>query len=735
MNDRSIIEAPGPRGRDLWVDEYLPGSQVAASEPAGLQIDATWIRGALFRQRWLIGATILVAMLGGLIITLLMTPLYEAKATIRLQPWGNFIVEGQDVSTQIGSSNEIDLFMETQGQVIRSRNLATQVAEALKPGTINAVLGRDIDTKRPAELSDEEWAANKKARAADALQTGVKAEVPYSSQIISILYTSQDPVLAATVVNAYAEAYEKSDIRDNIEDNNYARDYLLEQIDRVRGELDVAERAANAYARSSGIVTPDTVGTDGETGQTITGANLSSINQTVSSARAARIAAEQRWRAAASVPAQQLPEVQSNPTVQSLNARRTELVDKLTNLRQRFTEDYPEIVDIKERMRLIDQQINQTGENVKASIRNEYIIARNQEAALIGELDNVTQDALQEQDQTVEFSGLEREAEALREQLKILLDRFNSISTAANVRSGSINILDKATVPNSPVSPNIQTNMLISLVLGVALAAGLALVREIFVDQFRRPEDIDNRLGVPVLGITPFLKPDDIDHQEANQFSSLMEAYASIRSTIDFAVPRDGAVVQFTSSQSGEGKSTTALILAELFARLGRRTLLIDCDLRKPSILRLLDSDKAEAGIAEVLLNHTTLEQAVIEGVHENLHILPVAGIPPNPVELLSTKRFRNFIDEQREHYSIVIIDSCPVLGLADAPEIAQVVDATVFVIEANRTSFAQAKTALRRLTHVGANVTGAVLTKYRALEAGSDYAYQYEYYQYGDSK
>lgn len=736
MNDRSIIETPDPGRRDLWADGYLPGEVVPyQQEPGGFQINTDWLRGALFRQRWLIAASILAALLVGLVVTLLATPIYQASATVRVQPWGNYIVEGQDVNTPIASSTEIDLFLETQGAVIESRNLAEVVANDLSVGTRNALLGDKIDETRPPDRSDEQWLEDKKLLAIDALQQGVSADVPVNSQIITINFMSEDPALAAEIANAYSAAYQQSDTRRNVESNTYAREYLLEQIQQVRERLETSERAANDYARNVGIVTPDTTGTDGETGQTITGANLSSINQTVAAARANRIAAEQKWRSVANVPADQLPEVQTNSAVQSLVTQRATLQGELTNLRQRYNEQFPEIVDVKARIELLDRQIEQTGQNIKAAIRSEYIIARNQEAALAGELSNVTQDALVEQDEKIEFTGLEREAEALRGQLSQLLDRYNSISTAANVQSGAITVLDNATIPRTPVSPDILRNMIIALVLGVALAGGLALVREIFVDQFRRAEDIDERLGLPVLGITPYVKSDDIDQQEANQFSSLMEAYASIRSTIDFAVPRDGAVVQLTSSQASEGKSTTALILAELFARLGRKTLLIDADLRKPSIVKLLDVERPDAGIAEVLLGHAPLEEALIEGVHENLDILSVAGIPPNPVELVSSRRFRDFVAKQREEYSLVLIDSSPVLGLADAPQIAQIVDGSIFVIEANRTSFSQAKTAIKRLQAVGANVIGGILTKYRALEAGADYAYQYQYYQYGDDK
>lgn len=425
----------------------------------------------------------------------------------------------------------------------------------------------------------------------------------------------------------------------------------------------------------------------------------------------------------------------ASPVVQGLTEERAKLNADLAVLRQRYNDDFPAIADIRSRLSLIDQQIERTGADVKASIRGQFQVARQQEEAMQRELGAVTSDALVEQDKKIEFTSLEREAVALREQLKSLLDRFNQITAASNLQASSITPLDTATVPGSPIAPSLPRNLMIALVLGFGLAAGLALVREIFVDQFRRGEDIEDRLGITFLGLTPFVKSDDLESEEANQFSTLMEAYAAIRSTIDYAVPRKGAVIQFTSSQASEGKSTTSLILAQLFARLGRRTLLIDADLRKPSVHALLDIERPSAGLAEVLLGHVHFDDAKIDTVCDNLSILSVARIPPNPIELVSSSQFRGLIDACRSEYSLVIIDSSPMLGLADAAEIAKIVDATVFVIEANRTSLAQARTAVNRLQAVGANIIGSVLTKYRALEAGSDYSYQYQYYQYGERK
>lgn len=739
MTNQPTVHSPDGRGpgRELWVDGYLPPAYAEPQQPSSSTIiDIAWVRGAIYRQRWLILATLLVALLGGLVITLLTTPVYEARSTVRVAPLGNYwIITGQEATAPVKSNSEIGAFMQTQERVLESRKFGELVAQNLTPASRNALLAEDIDERRPPNRSDEDWENDKIRLSVASLTRSVDVRIPRDNYVIEIVFESEDPALAAEVANAYAEVYVQSDARRSIEDSEYVRDFLRKEIEAVRGQLAEAEKTANAYARNSGIVTPATVGVNGETGLTITGANLSSINQTVANARANRISAEQKWRAVENIPAEQLPEVQSNTAIQDLTAEKAKLSGDLVNLRERYNDQFPEIVDVKARIELIEQQIATTAANIKASIRSEFVIAQRQEAALTSELGNVTNEALVEQDEKIEYTSLERNAQALREQLTELLARYNQVSSASNIQTGALTLLDGAVVPYTPTSPSLTRNMILALFLGVAMAGGLALVREVFVDQFRRAEDVEDRLGIPVLGLTPYVKSDDIEGQEANQFSSLVEAYASIRSTIDFALPRDGAVLQMTSSQAAEGKSTTSLILAELFARLGRRTLLIDCDLRKPSIIPLLDIEPKENGIAEVLLGQANLSEAVIEGVHDNLHILSVAQIPSNPVELLSSVKFRDFIEENRENYSMIIIDSSPILGLADAPEIAEKVDATVFVIEANRTSFAEARSATQRIKAVGGNIIGAILTKYRALEAGSDYNYQYQYYQYGDGK
>ncbi|TRD11669.1 polysaccharide biosynthesis tyrosine autokinase [Erythrobacter insulae] len=734
MNDPQIFQAPEPRGSRSWIDSYLPQNQMVHHQPRQKLIDMAAVRGVIFRQRWLIAGIIIAAVVTGLIVTLLATPMYEARSTVRVEPYASYIVEGQNVDQGIAPS-QVFQQLNTYVGIITSRNLANVVAEQKNLGERTDFLGPNIDESRPENMSDAQWLDAKQKMAAAKLHRSVSSEFPTNNWIITIVYRSEDPQIAAEMANAYSDAFVASDTKDTIAENEYAKEYLREQIQLVRGRLEEAEQAANGYARRSGIIVQTGQDEFGASGQTLTSSNLASINTRVAAATADRIAAEQRWRSVQSVPASQLPEVQSNQALQTLISDRTLKETELTDLRQRYNDEFPQIGNVRAQIETLNRQINRSSSDIKASVRNEYIVARNRENALRQELSDLTGATLAEQDRQVEYSVLEREAGALRLQLQALLARFNQVSTATDIQSGTINPLDTAIAPGSPYSPNLLRNMLMSIVFGIAFAGALAVLRELLDDRVRSLDDVEERLGLPLLGHTPFVEDEDIGTEGRNRFGSLMESYASIRSTIDFALPRDRNVIQLTSSEASEGKSTTAIILAELFASLGRKTLLIDADMRRPSLAGLIDVKDPEYGFVEVLLGHTDLESAVIKGVHENLEILPIRELPTNPSEILSSKQLRDFIDKYREEYSLIIFDAPPVLGLADAPALAGMVDGSIFVLEANRVRFSQAKVAIRRLQSAGGNVFGTVLTKYRALEAGQSYNYNYDYYQYGKSK
>lgn len=726
------------QNRGSWSDQYLPGHEVPHEETTGGLISLATIRGLLFRQRIILIGVTAAALVIGLTITLLMRPVYEAGATVRVDPTGVNIVEGQDLAPT-PNSNEINRYMNTLGSVIQSKNMAYRVVDELKLDANDEFLGEAFANGRPSGTTAKQWAYARREAAAGIAQGGVSVDIPSDNRIITIKFRSGNPRFASLVANGYADAFVQDDIRRGLETNLYARNYLQDQIRTIGTKLQAAEMKANAYAKQNRIVgsslaapASDKEGGAGP-GGTITVANLASINSTYTKLRADRIAAEQRWRAIANTPATQLPEVQQNATIQALQTDRSKLVTQLAEMRQRYGSNYPQVREAKAQVDSLDAQITRISTEIKNGIRDQYQIALRQEQGLSGELQQVADETLDEQDRRVQYNILDREANALRTQLATLLERYNQLAAAANVDSGAVTKLDGAPTPNQPVSPNLVKNMLAALLLGTGLAIGVAVLREAFDDRLRSSEDVERKLGTPMLGFTPHLTSEEIAEQIQDPFSSLMEAYSSLRTSIDFAVAGEHRVLQVTSSQPSEGKSLTSSVLARKYAQLGRRTLLIDADLRKPTINHLFGTKRSSVGFAEVLLGDVDLDRALLDGTPENLDVLPVGSIPASPVELLSSQRLADFLARCRGLYDLVIVDSSPVMGLADAPLISNHVDGVIFIVEANRSHFGQAKTALRRLRSAGANVAGAVLTKYRSAEAGLSYDYVYNYYSYGN--
>ncbi|MEL6540854.1 MAG: polysaccharide biosynthesis tyrosine autokinase [Pseudomonadota bacterium] len=694
-------------------------------------IDANSLRGLFNRQFVPMLIALISALIIGGIITALQTPQYEASATVRIEPNGNRSITGIGMSRDINTS-QFDEYIRTLGEVARSRSMAETVAENLDLASRVNFVGESIEERRPEGISDGDWVEAKGAIIATELMENLEVEVPLNDSIMTLTYTSTSPALAAEIVNGYAQAFSESDTREEVEDSAYARSFLEEQINETRDQLREAEMASNSYARGASLIAAGSVDTATGGVVTVTGSNLASINATVAEARAARIKAEQAWRAAQNLPAEDLPEVRRNRTVQTLTTERVKLENDLIALLNRYDEQFPEVVETRQRIAQINTQIDKIGESERATLRNNFVIAQNQERALQSELRSVTSSALDEQDRQVQFDVLERDAQALRTKLDSLLENYSKLSSTTDVDRGAISLLDSALVPNSPASPSIPRNMLLALVAGLGLAGGIAFVREFLDDRIRSLETVEERVGLALIGHTPKVEGKGVEGDSANPFSQLIEAYASIKTTIEYSIPRGQNAIQITSSKAGEGKSTTALILAELFARLGRRTLLIDADLRRPSIGALIDERASEMGLVEVLLDHAQLGDVLTSSVHDNLDILTVGNVPPNPVELLSSPMFAEFVEAQRRDYSMIIIDSPPVVGLADAPLISRHVDATVFVIEANKVNFGQARAAVKRLRSNGANVIGAVVSKFVPEHSGQNYGYGYDYYSYG---
>lgn len=724
-----------------FVDRYLPeldGGRAASGGSADISFDM--IRSIVWRQRYIILSVVGLALTLGLIGTLLRTPIYKAEAKVRVDVYTGTVIEGQDLTDPILPSNYIGAYLETLVQVVQSRRLAIGLVNYFNLQNNKELLGNVPNTQQPG-LSAQAIDDKHKQMAAEILQKHVSAEVVPASQIISISYSSPDPRLAATVANDYANRLIQSDIDQAIQTNSYARHYLEKRIEVVRGQLKDAQLRAINYARENNIITATHAAnnqdsnSNGKSGSevTLTTSNLLYINQKYTDAKAAMLDAQERWLAIQNIPPAQLPDVQQNSAVQNLQAQVAQLTSQLADLRQRYRDDYPKVRELRSQVDTLNQQISTLGTDIKNGIHDQYLVAQRQETRLADELKEASDASLKEQDKQVQFDQINRQVATLQSQLDNLMNRYNQISSAANLRSNKLSLLDGAVIPKTPSSPKLFKNMLVALVLGIALAGLIAMLRETLDDKLRSIEDVERRLGFPALGQVPFTL-DDVDDKIGERFTPIAEAYSSIRASLDYRLGSvRNSVIQITSTTASEGKSTSAAALARVYASVGRKVLLVDMDLRRPSLGEKFHLRRSEVGLLDVLYSRNTIADAVEKTDQDRLDLLLLESIPSHPIEVLSSGLIHEFLQIAKSRYDIIIVDSSPVLGIADAPLLSRFVDAVVVVVEANRSTSREVRMAMRRMNDVSANIVGVILTKFKAIEAGQSYNNAYQYYAYAN--
>ena len=391
------------------------------------------------------------------------------------------------------------------------------------------------------------------------------------------------------------------------------------------------------------------------------------------------------------------------------------------------------MIQAKAQIAELDRQIGAIAAGVRQSVGNQYRVAAGQEAALSRKINGLKEQTFAEQAKGVRYNVLKREADTNRSLYNTLLQRYQDVSTQAANMINPISIIDRAQVPSQPAYPRPVLNMALASLAGLALAFAGAFANNRRDKRVHGPKDVEREFNMPLLGVVPLLKNgESIVEAFENPRSSLTEAHQGISLALD-PITRSGdhSILLLTSSCPNEGKSMIASKLAANLAAAGKKVLLMDGDMRRGSIHRILGVSN-DFGLADLLArgNEDPLVDAVQSCEDLGFSVLPRGRPSANPAELLASRRFAGLLDEAAELYDSVVIDGPPVLGLADAPRLSGVADATVFVVEANRTSKEHAKIALKRLGDAGAEQIGLVISKYDPAKdiGASDYAYSYDY-------
>ena len=740
LGDNQFADIRGKRPQGRTNDSEVsfvggePGWTEQRDDQPALDIASYW-RLAL-KYRFLIIGCFLGTIVVGATLTLLTTPIYTAQATLQIDRETARIIDSEDVAPR-ENMMQGEEFFQTQYGLLRSRSLAERVIESLGLARSNDAL-EALGVEAPeAGGTAATQASLRRAAALKALQENLSVSPVRGSRLVAVGYDNPNPVLAARVANGFAENFIQSNLDRKFESSSYAREFLEERITQTKDRLESAERQLVAYAANQQIINvgePSEGAATGGATESLTSNNLVALNSALARTRAERVAAEERWRSAGTSDLMTLPEVLQNPTVQRLTEQRALLDAEYQQKLSIYQPDYPEMVQLKARIDEADGQIRTIASNIRSSIQSQYQIAANQERSLQAQVNALKGDVLDLRDRSIQYNILQRELDTTRTLYEALLQRYKEVGVTGGVTANNISIVDLATPPREPSKPSLLLNMALAAMLGLGLGVLAALVLEALDETLATPDDVEKKLGVPVLGVTPFLDKGETPLGAlADIRSGFSEAYYSLRTALQFSTP-DGAPssLLITSARPAEGKSTTAYAIALNLARVGKRVLLVDGDLRNPSMHRVVGVEN-ERGMSNLLSGSADLAGVVRPTSQENLFFIPCGPLPPNPAELWGGDRLRQFLAETRNNFDHVVIDGPPVLGFADSPMLAAAVSGVLFALESRGTRRGQARGALKRLQVGRAHLLGAVLTKFSTKSAaynygGYDYAYDYHY-------
>lgn len=713
-----------------------PGAEPVFVQASGVEPDRLpkvrhYLRIAMRRRYVILGAAAACLLLG-LVATLLMTPQYTSSTTLEISRESNQVTEFQGVERDTNIADQE--FYQTQYSLLQSRSLSERVANQLKlvdDPKFFALFG--ISSDDPAfELENGRYPVKgrvvRQRVAGEVLRKNVTVSPTRLSRLVSVAVTSSDPEFSASVANAWAENFIQTNLERKIQATSYGRNLLQRQLGQLKEKLDESQRLLVGYALAERIINLPTQSVDGKTTseRSIVADDLAALNASLAQATSDRIQAEARYNQAGKSGSS--AEALRNTAINGLRQRRAELAAEYQQMMTQFEPEYPAARAIQSQIDQLDRSIAREESRVSSSILADYRQAQAREQALQTKVEQLKVNYLDLRRRSIQYNVYQQEVDTNRALYDAVLQRFKEIGVAGGVGINNVSVVDPAQVPENPSSPRLMVNVLLSLLAGLALGAFLAFILEQIDEAITEPDEVVRRINVPLLGSVPKLETGSPMEALLDRKSDLFDAYLSIQTNLGFTtehgVPRAMAV---TSTRPAEGKSTTALALATTLARAHRKVILVDGDMRSPSIHHL-GKVGHEFGLSNFLSGRDDIEALTFPMADLGITAMSAGPIPPNAAELLTGHRFTQLIERLVESYDHVIIDCPPVMGLADALLIANRVEGVVYAIEANSIRASLVKSALARLINANVRVFGAVLTKFEASKAHYGYDYGYGY-------
>jgi polysaccharide biosynthesis transport protein len=696
----------------------------------------------LRKHQWLILSFMLAVVTIVAIATFRMQPVYVATARIEMDRENANILPFQG-SDSYDFMMDLENYIETQSKILTSETLALQTIrnsglttrpEFSSPGGPSEAIasGSLANQKRPPELAGFLGSLSVK-------------RVP-NSRLMDVSFESTDPQLAARIVNAHIATYIEQNFRSRYDATTRATTWLTDQLEELKIKVQKAEDARIAYERQNQIWTIDDK-------QNITTQRLSDVNRQLTEAQSERMRKESLYQFAKSGNLDAVPQVQSNTGLVDLLKKRTDASSQYNDALSQYGPNFPKVQRLQAQLKELDDSIEKEKQKILAVLESDYREVRQRETLLTQALDVQKAEANQMAEKLVEYNILKREAEANKTLYDGLMTKFKETAISQSLRSSNIRVVDPAMIPSTPARPAKTRNVTLAFLVGLVGGIGLALLREYLDNTVKTPDDVETLARLPSLAVVPQFadlngnakKQGLLQGYAANGHekrielvaqhlpkSQMSEAFRALRTSILLSqADHPPQVILVTSALPREGKTTAAANLAVTLAQLGDRTVLVDADLRKPGIGRLLNLGSGKyAGLSSYLAGVSSLDLVTVpHPAIPNLAAIPTGPLPPNPADLLSSHKLAEAIAELRTKYKFIVIDSPPVMAATDAVILSVLVDGVLLVVRSGETP-KEAFTRTRDLLNsVKCRILGVVLN---AVDSSApDYYYSYRYYPY----
>lgn len=736
MSEAKQIDLPKPRGLG-HLRTVLTGP--SAPKPSEDMIDLHHLWGIIRRRaNVILGATILGTVLATIFIFQL-TPRYTAEATVMLETRKNQMVDFTSLMAGLTGDQSV---VRSEMEILKSRALADKVAEKLqidtwpefnpslrRPGFFEALLSplgwvtnaiRSLTTSSSAAaLDNEARTRDRKAAEVSLLMNRMEITNDGRSYLIKIHAQSTNRNAAALIANTYVDFYLLDQIEAKFDAVKRASSWLNDQLDQLRSKVRDSEHAVEVYKDQNNL-TQTTKGT------TLSEQQLSELNSQLILATADRAQKESslaQIRSGAESAA-----VMNSPLVEKLRADEADLRHKKAELSNRYQPSHPTMVNLQSQIDDIKHKIDEESSKTVRSLQGDVAAARAKENSLKEQLASLQKSTNQEGKLDVQLRELQREADANKLLYENFLTKFKQTSSEEDIQQADARLVSSALPPRIPSFPKKTVLIGFSFLVSLLVGAAAAFILERLDNGFRNSEQVEKLLGVSTLGLVPGmirqeLAQDVVVKRPTSQYS---EAIRSIRTALRYSdVDNPPKVVLITSSLSGEGKTVFATSLARSVARSGGKALLIDCDLRRPSVSKLLNVE-GEPGVLDIFAENANPDALIRLDEESGMHYIPAKGGTANPQDLLSSQQMRGFLERMRSRYDLIVLDAPPVLAVSDPIILSHFVDTTIYLIRWEATPRPIVTGAVKMLRANGGDIAGVVLSRVNSRKHAT--------YGYGDS-